>query len=273
MRTEYWRKYEINGHALDVIDTESKAYMLGFIAADGHVDENGLNFTLHKQDTDILVEIQKVLGSAHPIKTLARNRVSLEMGSRILARRLIALGLESPKTFTVKPPTEVPQELLPHWLRGYWDGDGWLTAQTRASGIVPRIGIAGWSEALMRFVHRLCCEYAHAEIAIGTSKGGWTVSLCSDHARTWLGRVYVGTSIGLERKMHKAAMLYNLKPLSLSDAQTKRRKREYHKWYAARNAEICGLRLQGWTLAQLSGRYGLKPPRLSTICSKGNEHE
>jgi hypothetical protein len=268
MRTEYWRKYEIDEHALEVIDAEGKAYVLGFITADGAVDGDGLNFTLHEQDIDILAQIKNVLGSTHKIRPIARKRVSLDVCSRSLARRLINLGLQSPKTFTVGPPTEIPQDLLPHWLRGYWDGDGWLTVRKRASGIVPRIRIAGWSRALMEYVQRLCCEYAGADLTLGAYRGGWSVGMESLNAKRWIERVYLPATIVSRRKWILAVDLYNLPDLSLSEAQRTRRRKEYHEQYEVRNRQIVSWKSNGVRTKDIAMHFGLTPSGVCAVLSR-----
>jgi len=268
MRTEYWRKYEINEHALDIIDTEAKAYILGFIAADGYVGKDGLGFTLHERDAGILPRIQVVLGSTHKIRPIARNRVALDISSRTLARRLAGLGLKSPKTFTMKPPTEIPQDLLHHWLRGYWDGDGWLTTTKGASGLSPIVAVAGWSRDMMIFIQELCSRYSGADVHLGPYRNGWEIKLCAIKAQRWLGRVYIGSTIGLGRKQEKANKLYHLPPLSLATAQINRRKREYQEHYAERNRQIIALRSDGMKLQDIGARFGLKPSRVCTITKR-----
>ena len=74
-QSTYWRKYEVDVHVFDRIDTEGKAYVLGFIAADGYVGRDGLGFTLHERDIDILEQIRIVLSSTHILRPIARARV------------------------------------------------------------------------------------------------------------------------------------------------------------------------------------------------------
>lgn len=270
----YWRKYQVDVHALDQIDTEGKAYVLGFVAADGYVDTEKVGFTLHKRDTDILEQIRMVLGSTHPLRIADRDRVALDISSKVLAKRLIELGLFPGKTETVRPPAGIPDQLWPHWLRGYWDGDGWLTKRKRATGITPVLGIAGWSVAMMEFIRQLCSRYTESDVVLGAYKGGWGIRVESDRARLLIGRVYLVGTIGGQRKRRKAEELYALPSLSLANAQQERRRREYQERYAKRNDEMIRLKDSGWRNKDIAAHFGLSPSFTSMICNrKGKRHE
>ena len=62
------RIYKVNTSFFNCINTEEKAYILGFICADGHIARDRLNITVAIKDIDILVKIKKALNSEHPIK-------------------------------------------------------------------------------------------------------------------------------------------------------------------------------------------------------------
>jgi hypothetical protein len=263
----YWRKHAVDESALDAVDTEGKAYVLGFIAADGYVSGNGLGFTIHERDIDVLEIVKTVLGSTHPIRPVKRNRVVLDISSKVLARRLVSLGLTPNKTRTVTPPTEIVDNLLPHWLRGYWDGDGWLTTGKRASGTVPVVGLAGWSQSLMAFTRDLCIAYSGKNVSLGKCHDGWSIRMVGQKARTWLDAVYFTATIGMERKARRAREIYALPELSLSSAQKARREREYDDLYRQRNEEMRHLKSCGWRNKDIAARYGLSQPITSMICN------
>ena len=57
------RKFPVNDRFFEEIDTEEKAYFLGFLFADGcnSPDKNRLEVSLAKQDMDVLERLSKVL--------------------------------------------------------------------------------------------------------------------------------------------------------------------------------------------------------------------
>lgn len=121
------RLYTIDVNYFDKINTSSKAYILGFLYADGYVNERKyiIQVGLHKKDTSVLEFIQKELNTVTPIREQKNGNV-LYLNSKQLVLSLVKLGCHQAKTFTLKFPTEeqVPSEFLSHFIRGYIDGDG-----------------------------------------------------------------------------------------------------------------------------------------------------
>jgi hypothetical protein len=115
------------------IDTEAKAYWLGFLAADGCNTNGCLKVSLSSRDRDHLARLRATLQSGHPISERAiggYNRrgttlaSSLTIKSASLTAGLAAHGVVPRKTFVLEWPAFLPPALLRHYLRGYSDGDG-----------------------------------------------------------------------------------------------------------------------------------------------------
>lgn len=121
------RLYTIDVNFFDKIDTSNKAYILGFLYADGYVNEKKyiIQVGLNKKDTSVLEFIQRELNTITPIREQKNGNV-LYLNSKQLVKSLVKLGCHQAKTFTLKFPTEdqVPKYLLSHFIRGYIDGDG-----------------------------------------------------------------------------------------------------------------------------------------------------
>ena len=61
----------------------------------------------------------------------------LQIGSRSLCQRLIALGVTPKKTWTLKFPTFLTKAMLPSFLLGHFDGDGCIFVR---KNITPHAG-------------------------------------------------------------------------------------------------------------------------------------
>jgi len=111
----------------DKIDTEEKAYWLGFIYADGYIHSNRNDFelSLGLKDLEHLKKFAKFLKYEDNIK-LDSFRCRFSIVNKHLKQRLIELGITPKKSLTVKFPTfnQVPEFLISHFIRGYFDGDG-----------------------------------------------------------------------------------------------------------------------------------------------------
>ena len=129
------KKY-FNESYFENIDSEDKAYFLGFIYADGCIrydEKRSIYNTLikiHSKDEHILHSlIECVDGDLKIIKVKNRDIVQLSLTGKKLSKDLINIGLHQNKTFTLKYP-EINPELERHFLRGYFDGDGCIRIKT-----------------------------------------------------------------------------------------------------------------------------------------------
>ena len=63
------RKYHVNSNYFDTINTEGKAYWLGFLFADAAVHPNrpSVALSLAMRDVDHLKKFKRYLNSGHPI--------------------------------------------------------------------------------------------------------------------------------------------------------------------------------------------------------------
>lgn len=125
------RKYKVNEFYFDVIDTENKAYWLGFIYADGYITSNKFGVSLKDTDSRHLEKLKSDLESDYPIHIYKSNSewshnkyCRLLITSEYLSESLIKNGVFRRKTEILKPPQTVPNELIRHFIRGYFDGDG-----------------------------------------------------------------------------------------------------------------------------------------------------
>ena len=110
----------------DIINIEPKAYDLGFICADGCVYKNSLIIELSQEDRNHLEKFAKKFNVI--IKDISRNNKSSRIciNSKILVNCLIEKGITSAKSLTITDEifNHIPEEFLPAFILGYFDGDG-----------------------------------------------------------------------------------------------------------------------------------------------------
>jgi len=119
----------------DVIDTEEKAYWLGFMFADGYVSsrDTSMELTLKLSDKGHLEKFLKFLKYNKPVAVdHFRGRVSF--ANRHIREQLIRHGCTPKKSLTLKFPTTIPEDMVHHFIRGYFDGDGCFHIHTAKSG-------------------------------------------------------------------------------------------------------------------------------------------
>ena len=114
------------------IDTNEKAYFLGFIAADGALVKSStgstyeLTITIHSKDKYILEEFRSQLNCEHTVKDLNRNNlVRFSISNKSLTNDLINLGIVPNKSLILDSfQNKIPNEFFNSFLLGYFDGDG-----------------------------------------------------------------------------------------------------------------------------------------------------
>ena len=119
-----YRKHQLNLHYFDKIDREDKAYYLGFIYADGYVNNSYMKLCLQNQDIHILKSFCKYLNSDETIiKPFKDNYSVLTVNGKDFTKALHQQGAVQAKTKILVPP-KLSDDMIPHFIRGYFDGDG-----------------------------------------------------------------------------------------------------------------------------------------------------
>lgn len=112
----------------DTIDTEEKAYWLGFLYADGYVGKDSNRFSLTIKDKEHIEKFQKFIGSKRMrIKNInGRQYYDFTMRNKNIHDSLIKNGCVPKKSLVLEFPSEniVPKHLINPFVRGYFDGDG-----------------------------------------------------------------------------------------------------------------------------------------------------
>jgi len=188
----------------EVIDTEEKAYWLGFIAADGCVMHRGnetFNFelSLKLSDKHHLQKLKKSLNAEIEVKTDSfRSRFCI--GDAIFCKALISKGITPRKSLTLEFPTEkqVPKELVRHFIRGYYDGDGCINNPLNMPIAVNILGTKSFLQKIL--------EISNLEAIPITNKRNTNISMFNvngEKARNFLKWLYQDSTIYLERKFYR----------------------------------------------------------------------
>lgn len=130
------RTYDCDLNYFEIIDTEHKAYWLGFIMADGCINKNQtFEITLKEEDRYMLEILKCDIKSNAPLVEKVINfngytykAVRLGVCRKQFGQHLIHKGVVSNKSAIIRIPFDsIPKQLIHHFIRGYFDGDGCIS--------------------------------------------------------------------------------------------------------------------------------------------------
>lgn len=136
-------RYMLNEAYFKECDTERKAYWLGYLYADGFIgDEHYNNIVFSQKESDGYVieqfakdiEFTGKLRISHPGKGTFKNgepQLVINFSSPQMAADLKRLNMLPKKSMTMELLPPIAPELMRHFIRGYFDGDGSIYGSIR----------------------------------------------------------------------------------------------------------------------------------------------
>jgi lambda repressor-like predicted transcriptional regulator len=205
------------------IDTPEKAYWLGFISADGCIvataalpEGSHLNLKLAIRDKGHLVKLKEALGVYVAVRSGLHNGFGKIMGyaelnvrSGRITESLITLGITPRKSATLEP-WDGPADLMPHYWRGLFDGDGSMAIKGPGLYTAFLCGSEACVRGFRAWAHEICGTNATPYFRDGC----WYVSIGGRYQVPKLVRaLYENAPVSLDRKQAIAdAILANEQP-------------------------------------------------------------
>lgn len=193
------QKHEYHDEIFRCIDTEEKAYWLGFLSADGCVHNNILELTLKEGDKEHVEMFARFASPTAEVKYRKSTKAyRVNICSKEICDDLISLGVTPRKSLTLQFCDQVPQHLIHHYIRGYVDGDGSVGLYNK--GKDAYFGVLGTEEFLNEIVSVLGLKHnkkrRHGE-AYEIRYGG------NKQVPPILERLYGDATVYLQRKYEK----------------------------------------------------------------------
>jgi deoxyuridine 5'-triphosphate nucleotidohydrolase len=195
IKGSHCRYHTLDDNYFSVIDNEFKAYVLGWIASDGHLKHNGFSINIHIKDKEILEKIRNIICLDLPIH-LSKNRpmINLTINSSQIAQdigRHLNLPLKGKKDKLITIPN-IKESLKIHFIRGFFDGDGHVS-NARYKKPYCRAGITSNSTKLLQQIKDIInipCYFNNKD------RLEWS----NNNALDFLFKLYNNSSIELARK-------------------------------------------------------------------------
>jgi len=215
--------FKNDSFVFDCIDTEEKAYWLGFIYADGCIRKSGNNLKLSValaiQDKRHLEKLQSFLKTDAPVREYhnknGRSYCRLSIIDRHMCEQLIQKGVYIRKTEIITFPTFLDETLIRHFIRGYVDGDGSITFHkhnVNSNRLVYSLKITSTKE-MLESIHKYlpknkATDYPTFEKRRKNNVNNYSVSYGGNlQVLKMLDYLYADTTIYLDRKYERYLLL------------------------------------------------------------------
>jgi len=211
----------LNDYYFENIDTEEKAYLIGFLLADGCITKHHgvyrqIQLHLSIKDFEIVELLKTETESTRKLYVSPNNeRCMFRESSDIMVGHLSKFGIVPCKTGNETPNfSAIPGDLIRHTLRGLIDGDGWVSISDTYTGkSVTSVGICGSFQVCNYVTNKL-----HDELGVGIltpskvkDKNCYKVGYSSLKDNKLIVKyLYDGATVGLKRKYEKAYIIYNM---------------------------------------------------------------
>lgn len=229
--------YSFNENYFKTIDDEHKAYWLGFIAADGCVleptyqvskrtgkiirkEQGALQIGLQEKDKAHLEKFQKDIKDTHKINfSKKRKAYDIKILSNIICMDLQQYNIVPRKSLVLEFPDNIREDLLRHFIRGYFDGDGSIAFCKNKKGAISigsiQVSIIGTVMFLNTLNNILEDELQFKEkvIDLGNRHKPVTKTIFFSsiaHTKKFLDFIYKDSTIYLDRK-YERYLIFNKK--------------------------------------------------------------
>lgn len=174
----------VDEHYFSSIGTEDRAYWLGFFLADGWIvtekgTPTGFAIALHERDKEALQDLQNRLGGSNMLRRTrpGSNLLQLKLTSGVAARQLILHGVVPRKSRVATLP-KLSDELMPHLIRGYFDGDGSISVR----GVTLTMDFTSGSKVLLDQIRVHLERVAGVKPNLTPDRASWKLRFYAENA-------------------------------------------------------------------------------------------
>ena len=222
-----WNETKFNENIFNHIDTEEKAYWLGFIYADGNITKivpdrkphYTFEMSLKEEDKEHLDKFNKFMEFKGD--NVKKKIIKLEGKEYIAYRWMItnkhlwetlnSYGCVPNKSLILKFPNEsifTDKSLIRHFIRGYFDGDGCITYtdKTHTKPLISVLGTEDVCNSIQNFIFN-----EELKLFLNSPKNPITkvMSRAGAKAMFFIFALYYKANIYLERKYQKVLEFKN----------------------------------------------------------------
>lgn len=209
------RKLSFNESIFENIDSENKAYWLGFLYADGCViyNENQkryvLELTLCEKDYIHLEKFKDFLNCNNKITYRDKQKAyRIFINSKKMCSDLIKLGCIPNKSLKLKFPNRsiVNKKYLKHFIRGYFDGDGCISINKKNTFQITLLGTFEFLKSLESIKWENKCSFDKDKRHLNNT---YTLRFNKKEGLEFINYIYKNSNIYLDRKFNRYKNILN----------------------------------------------------------------
>ena len=232
---EFFRKYTLNEHYFDVIDSKEKAYMLGFLYSDGcvnditNIKDYKVQISLQEEDKEILEKFKSLLNytgelrKIEPPKKYPNRKVQYQLmiDNKTFYESVVKNGVVPRKSYFAEFPYHIDEKYYKSFILGVYDGDGCLyNYRAKNANTITFTGTSQLINSIGDIIEENLDIKKHVHIAQNSKivdKNTRVLMFGGNiQVEKFLKWLYEDEPIYLQRKYNKYCSLYNVDN-SLSD--------------------------------------------------------
>lgn len=200
------RKHHYDEKIFDKIDSAEKAYWIGFIAADGYVNERKafMRIKLQESDKSHLEKFIKFIGGDENMIKYEYHNITgnkqyyAEVNGRYFINSLVKLNLRQGKSSGKEQLSPIPKRYIRDYIRGLWDGDGHI--EEKKLDLISSVEV-------LEFVQNYLNEKCNINInKVLDHCNTYRIYVCTNRFKV-LNHLYYKNCISLDRKYDLATHL------------------------------------------------------------------
>ena len=205
-------RYQVDESYFEEITTPEKAYILGLLYADGSVGKDG--FYIKIKDEELLLKVKCCLNAEQPVKYVSYDSCYhaylLTINSQKMSRDLIKHGCFINKTYTLRFPN-IEESLYSHFIRGFFDGDGYLGVSDNKS--TCRFDLTSASIDLLKSIREIISSFSKTNGSLRKENGksnAWHLRFSGSQLFDVMNWIYKDATIFMKRKHDKFLIYKNV---------------------------------------------------------------
>ena len=201
---------------------------MGLLHSDGsnNINKSTISISLQEEDKDILEQIRLEVNSEKPLEYLDysdkhdfgytyKNQYRLLLFSKHMCEELNNKGITPNKSLTIGFPNWLNTNLIPHYVRGVYDGDGSIYRSYRNDNNLPITVTITATESFCKVLKDICKKELNISAGIydaSCHNGITKVFTLSGRniAKKFLDWIYQDADLFLQRKYDRYCKYYNI---------------------------------------------------------------